>query len=191
MSHRYLVLGLLAEAPMTGYEIKKRIGKTLKSVTSVSYGTLYPILHRLLDEGAVQMEEQVQAHRPVRKVYQITERGQQELAEWLQQPPGADQIRREFLLKLYLARDLPPDTIQQFLRQRRAATLAHLNELQQTQDSLNGNMPLTQHWVNDYTIAMCQAELQWLNRLMAQIEANLAEHNVISEHLVSATPAQR
>jgi DNA-binding PadR family transcriptional regulator len=52
MSHRYLVLGLLSEAPMTGYDIKKRVCETMGMIASPSYGAVYQVLHRLLEEGA-------------------------------------------------------------------------------------------------------------------------------------------
>lgn len=171
MSHRYLVLGLLSEKPMTGYEIKKHVGSALRSVTHASYGTLYPTLHRLLKEGAVHMEEYPQNHRPARKVYQITSRGQRELADWLQQPAGEDHIRREFLLKLFMATEMSSETIRALLLQRRAATEKTLAHLQQKQAAQNGNTPRNKAWVCEYTIVMCHAELDWLDRLVAQIEA--------------------
>ncbi len=170
MSHRYLVLGLLAEKPMTGYEIKKRVGSALKSVTSASYGTLYPTLHRLLEEGAVQMEEYPQAHRPARKVYAITARGAQELDDWLTRPAGDDHVRREFFLKLFMARELKGRQLSSMLMQRREATAAQLSALQDSRAAQNG-MPRNQAWVCEYAIEMCQAELNWLDRLIAQIEA--------------------
>ena len=155
---------------MTGYEIKKRVGTALKSVTNASYGTLYPTLHRLLEEGAVRMEEHLQNHRPARKVYEITEQGQQELVAWLQHPPEADHIRREFLLKLYMASHIPADRLKQLLLHRRENTLAEIADLRQTRETLNGRTPQNQLWVNDYIVAMCKAELNWLNHVIAQLE---------------------
>ncbi|MBN2471450.1 MAG: PadR family transcriptional regulator [Anaerolineae bacterium] len=154
---------------MTGYEIKKRVGSALKSVTSASYGTLYPTLHRLLDEGAVQMKEYPQAHRPLRKVYAITARGEQELADWMALPAGGDQVRREFYLKLFMAHDLASQQLCAMLMQRREATAAQLAELQDSRAAQNG-MPRNQAWVCEYVIEMCHAELDWLDRLIAQIE---------------------
>lgn len=159
---------------MTGYEIKKRVGTALESVTNASYGTLYPTLHRLLDEGAVHMREYSQKRRPARKVYQITERGRHELSQWLRQPAGADQIRREFLLKLFLADELPPEELKTLVEQRRAETEHKLAELCRTQTHAapNGSAS-TQQWVREYTVEMCKTELNWLQRLMDQLEASL------------------
>jgi DNA-binding PadR family transcriptional regulator len=92
------------ESPMSGYDIKKQVNAVLSAATNASYGTLYPTLHKLLKEGAVEMQEVEQRGRPSKKVYRITDQGRRELREWLKQPAAADQIRREFLLKLYLCR---------------------------------------------------------------------------------------
>lgn len=170
MSHRYLVLGLLAEKPMTGYEIKKRVGSALKAVTSTSYGTLYPTLHRLLKDGAVEMEECPQQRRPDRKVYHLTARGQEELAEWIAQPAQEDQVRREFYLKLFMARNQAPEQLRTMLHQRRRQIAAQLGELKDSRAAQNGTLARPQAWVCDFSIEMCHAELDWLDRLIAQIE---------------------
>jgi DNA-binding PadR family transcriptional regulator len=82
MAHKYLILGLLAERPMTGYDIKKHVKAVLSSVMNASYGTLYPALHKLLQDGAVEMQEVPQKGRPAKKIYRITTRGRAELEEW-------------------------------------------------------------------------------------------------------------
>src|SRR5205823_254962 len=49
------ILGLLTEAPLHGYELKKRLGETLGHVWGVSYGSLYPALARLERMGAIEV----------------------------------------------------------------------------------------------------------------------------------------
>ena len=174
---------------MSGYDIRKRVCTSLSSVTNASYGTLYPTLHRLLDEGAVMMEEQPQAHRPARKIYELTEQGRQELQEWLCQPAATDQIRREFLLKLFLSHQIPPEDLRSLIYHRRAETEARLQDALQAQDSLNGSSPVTHRWVQEYTIALDKAELDWLNGLIAQIEAERETQVAPSGRLTSTTKA--
>ena len=41
------VLGLLAEQPLHGYELKKRLSETLGPLWGISFGSLYPALRRL------------------------------------------------------------------------------------------------------------------------------------------------
>lgn len=166
MSHRYLILGLLAEEPMTGYDIKKRVKAALSAATNASYGTLYPTLHKLLQEGLVEVQEVTQVSRPSKKVYRVTSKGQEELEGWLKQPPAADQIRREFLLKLYLAKDLPVQEVRSLLSNRR-------DEMETLEQSLRAESETVsnprQAWVVDYALSLCKAEIDWLSQLEAEI----------------------
>ena len=47
------VLGLLAEQPLHGYELKKRLSETLGPLWGISFGSLYPALRRLERWGAI------------------------------------------------------------------------------------------------------------------------------------------
>jgi PadR family transcriptional regulator, regulatory protein AphA len=167
MSHRYLILGLLAEQPMTGYDIRKHVQDMLRAVTNASYGTLYPTLHKLLADGAVQMQEIEQEGRPAKKVYRITEVGHSELGGWLKEPPAADNIKREFLLKLYFAKNLPQAELQRLLTERRDATQARLDHLCAERDALQDSR---QRWIVDYSVSLCRAEMDWLTQLEQQID---------------------
>jgi DNA-binding PadR family transcriptional regulator len=168
MSHRYLILGLLAQQSMSGYDIKKHVQTALGAVTNASYGTLYPTLHKLLAEGAVLMQEIPQKGRPDKKLYQITERGLEELHGWLRLPPAADQIRREFLLKLYLASNLPRQDLLLLLATRRGETEAALRTLDVEKNTVSSPH---ETWVIFYEMARCKAEIEWLNQVEAQISA--------------------
>jgi len=52
------ILGLLTEQELHGYELKKRLGELLTSRSSVSFGSLYPALNRLEQQGCVKAVEQ-------------------------------------------------------------------------------------------------------------------------------------
>ena len=46
------ILGLLQEAPMHGYELRKELATKLGTIrAAISYGTLYPTLKRLHSAG--------------------------------------------------------------------------------------------------------------------------------------------
>ncbi len=156
------------ERAMSGYDIKKHVHKALSAVTSASYGTLYPTLHKLLDEGAVEVQEVPQQSRPSKKLYRITPKGRDELQIWLRQPPTADQVRREFLLKLYLAEGMPRQELLLLLANRRDETEAQMNSLRK-ESRHNAQEP--QHtWVTNYALSQYEAEIGWLNQLEAEIK---------------------
>jgi len=52
------ILGLLADAPMHGYEVRKRLTATLGSLRTFSYGSVYPTLRRLSADGLLTDSEE-------------------------------------------------------------------------------------------------------------------------------------
>ena len=82
-----LVLALLAEKPGHGYELLLRLKEKSGGLLTLKEGTLYPILYRLEDGGAIASQWQppeggsASPYRVVpRKVYTITEAGRTALA---------------------------------------------------------------------------------------------------------------
>jgi PadR family transcriptional regulator PadR len=76
-----LILSLLRERPMYGYQIAKELKRRSQDYFDFREGTLYPALHRLEKEGLVRGEWQVVEQGPSRKYYHLTERGAKELAK--------------------------------------------------------------------------------------------------------------
>jgi len=166
MSHKYLILGLLAQNPMTGYDIRKHVKDVLSAVTSASYGTLYPTLHKLLDDGAVRVDEIIQDSRPSKKVYSITSTGRTALDNWLKEPPADDKVRREFLLKFYFASDLAEQELLSLLTRRRDEMKSRLESLRAER---NDNTNPRERWIIDYAITIYRAEMDWLQQVEKQI----------------------
>ncbi|MGP4018675.1 PadR family transcriptional regulator [Saccharopolyspora sp. 5N708] len=79
------VLGLLHEASMHGYELRKRLHDTLGAFRALSCGTLYPTLRRLLRAGLIEEEPDAPGSRGWgrrgRRVYRITAAGRHRFAE--------------------------------------------------------------------------------------------------------------
>ncbi len=75
-----LVLHLLSEREMYGYEIVTELDKRSQSVFQMKEGTLYPLLHRLEKEGAVTAYEEKKEGR-TRRYYRLTRRGRGRLIE--------------------------------------------------------------------------------------------------------------
>ena len=79
------ILGLLFEAPVHGYELRKRIALRLGGLRVISYGSLYPALRRLTRAGLIVEEEASSADgtwsRRGRRVYRITAEGKERFAE--------------------------------------------------------------------------------------------------------------
>ncbi len=74
-----MVLRLLAEKPMYGYQIVKELQARSEGYFDLEQGTLYPALHRLEKDELVESRWDVVEDGPSRKYYHITEKGQLEL----------------------------------------------------------------------------------------------------------------
>lgn len=79
----FAVLGLLHEAPMHGYELRRRLNSTLGVFRALSFGTLYPALARLLERGWLVEDTSAPtvAGRRQRITYAITDGGRDRFAE--------------------------------------------------------------------------------------------------------------
>lgn len=73
---KYVILKLLAERPMHGYEVMKALEERTRGCYTPSPGSVYPTLQWLEDEGLVESEE-----RDGKKVYSINDSGRAFLDE--------------------------------------------------------------------------------------------------------------
>ncbi len=81
ISTSMLVLNLLKKEPMYGYQIIKELEQQSQKVFVLKEGTLYPILHGLEQQAAIESFEQTAGTGRVRKYYRITKLGNQLLEE--------------------------------------------------------------------------------------------------------------
>lgn len=73
-----IILQLLhPDRKMYGYEICQKVKQLTNDDLLIREGSLYPALHRLMDEGLVQVEEVLIGNR-TRRYYQLTPDGQLE-----------------------------------------------------------------------------------------------------------------
>jgi DNA-binding PadR family transcriptional regulator len=103
----YVILGMISREPRSGYEIKALVDDTTRFFWAASYGQIYPELKRLSEAGLVEGADAPRGERK-RTVYAITADGEDELKDWLRQPPQTVEMREEGLLKLFFAGVLPP-----------------------------------------------------------------------------------
>ena len=128
-------LGVLAMGDATGYEIRKAFEDgPFAHFADGGYGSIYPALTKAETESLVTCRKQEQEKRPAKKIYAITPKGRMHLLDALQQKPGEDKFRSNFLFTLYFAEFLPADWIEQMIDTRIAEYkekieyLEHLNE---------------------------------------------------------------
>jgi DNA-binding PadR family transcriptional regulator len=98
---REAILGLLAIRPMTGYDLSRSYRRALQQIWYAPLGQVYPTLRKMKRDGLLRVSVKVQRHRPNRKVYSLTARGQKLLILWLSQPAVLPRMHHEFIHKLF------------------------------------------------------------------------------------------
>lgn len=102
-----VILGVLNHESLTGYEIKKRMDTTFKLFWSASYGSIYPTLNSLVNDGMVTKHETTDNGRD-KVIYTITDAGKEYLRKWLALPVTKDELRYETLLKVFFGGEIGP-----------------------------------------------------------------------------------
>lgn len=102
---RYVILGLLKEENLSGYEMKKIIDKRMSFFWQESFGQIYPELNKMTEEGLLEVFNTGSEENTKREKikYKISTKGEEELKKWMEQENEKDTVRSEFLLKMYLS----------------------------------------------------------------------------------------
>lgn len=102
----HVVLGLLMEGPMSGYDLKKTIDHSVGIFYKASFGSLYPALKRLTDKGLVSVTEQDDSKN--KKIYTLLPDGKAKFLIWLAESLPVS--RNEVLLRIFFFDYLDEDT---------------------------------------------------------------------------------
>ncbi len=131
MSTRLVILGVLRQRPLHGYEIKQIIEEHMGDWTSIAFGSIYFALDRLATEGMIEkVATEQEGRRPSRNVYEITAAGREEFLRLLRQT-WADVEHPYFAIDIAVAflAALPRDEVVVLLRGRVARLKAILRYL--------------------------------------------------------------
>jgi DNA-binding PadR family transcriptional regulator len=167
------ILGLLQEAPVHGYELRKQLGLRLGGFRLFSYGSLYPALRRLTRAGLIVEDPEQQAPEPgswprrSRRVYRITAEGKERLAELLSEAGPHAWDDEGFGVHLAFFSRTPAETRMRILEGRRRA-------VEERREGLRAALVRAREQIDNYTqqlhqlgLDACEREVRWLNELIA------------------------
>lgn len=174
MPVRLVILGLLRERPLYGYEIKQIIEEHMSDWTSIAFGSIYFALEKLADEKFVAKVEVEQAgKRPSRSVYEITHTGREEFIRLLRE--GWQTIERQYFsmdVYIFFLESLPLEEVKSYLRLQQAGLQAALDYIRTHRDAQLSlpEVPRLAAAIFDHTLAHTQAELDWISNLLSKLE---------------------
>ncbi|WP_329124733.1 PadR family transcriptional regulator [Streptomyces sp. NBC_01353] len=167
---RLPLLALLARGPAHGYELKQDLEQLLGSAyPPTNVGQIYVTLGRLEKSGLIEGEEIAQESRPNKKIYRLTDAGQEALRAWFDETADEPRVRDEFFMKLALApRTGLADQIALINKQRREylTTMRNLSKLAAAENRDNR----IAHLLIEGAMLHLQADLDWLERCQEELE---------------------
>jgi DNA-binding PadR family transcriptional regulator len=191
------ILGVLKDADLHGYELKKRLREVLGPLSAVSFGSLYPALGRLESQGAVKavaaggtpvttipmtgsFAGEAAAFRAAKrkatrgprnkKVYGITEIGERQLCERIADPADDE---RAFPVKLAFCRWCDPGTRLGLLRRRRDSLAQRLAERREATATPAERLDRYVRSLVEHDTESTVRDIAWLDRLIADEVADL------------------
>lgn len=183
MDTRTLCLGVLNRGDASGYEIKKSFEEgPLAHIHEASFGSIYPALTRLAEDGLVEFEAQPQDKRPDKKLYSITASGRAELEHTLERDPAPDHVRSDFLFILFFAHLLPVATLRRLIDGRIALykdILARMNACEELDQC-----PLGERFVHEFGLVVYRRAHDFLidnrDRLLREAEASASQNRHVA-----------
>jgi len=174
MSTRLVILGLLRERPLYGYEIKQIIEEHMGDWTSIAFGSIYFALGKLSEEGFVEKAGIEKAgSRPSRSIYQITDTGQPEFLRLLREVWGkAERHYFTFDIGLFFMDALPIEEVKGRLRGRAAQmeTIVQRVTAHRAEQLARQEVPRLAAVIIDHSLAHLKAELAWTQDLLDKVE---------------------
>jgi len=181
MSLKYALLGLLAESPKYGYELKRRFEGALGNVWSVSYGQLYPTLRRLSELGWVTKKTEPGKKAAEKNIYSMTEKGRKKLDEWLLKPVRSTyRVKDEFTLRFLFFSKIAPADVLEYLREYQKKTAQQRESFRKTLQSIQGKIDFFLQEIIRKGIVHLEAEDRWLEEVMEAVRKDASADTPIS-----------
>lgn len=170
------ILGLLLEAPMHGYELKKRLTGLLGAFRAFSYGSLYPTLKRMQADGLIAEEvpEGMVTTRRARRVYQLTPAGRERFSELLADTGPQNYTDDGFGVHLAFFSRTPAEARMRILEGRRRQVEERREGLREAIKKASGSLDRYTRQLHQLGLESSEREVRWLNELIAAEQSTKA-----------------
>ena len=167
-----VILGLLRDRPLHGYEIKHIIEDHMGDWTDIKFGSIYFALSRLNDDKMVELDhEGSEGNRPARRIYRITQKGRDEYLSLLRAMWREDKRTLYPLdVAVFFMDSLPKKEVIGYINARIGeceAALVHLGGHEAEQEA---QMPRQGRYIFSHSRLHLEAELKWLEDLIRELE---------------------
>ena len=186
MDVKTLCLGVLSRGKATGYEIKKQCEEgPFAYFYAAGFGSIYPALSSLKSANLISVEDVQQDGKPAKKVYSITPAGRHALIQALEQPPGPDRLRSDFLFIMFFGQLLSAGNVDNLISGRVEMLHRRLAEMEECRQP---DMPGGEAFSLGYGMAIYQAAADYLENHRHELVGAALRNEVGSSHSASPAP---
>lgn len=174
MSIRHALLGLLAQKPRHGYELRAAFEAVVGGAEAweVKPAQIYTTLDRLEESGLVERHSDLgEGSEPARRVYALTGSGRAVLHEWFASAVDAQHQRDEFFVKLMVALFSGEANPERIIQIQRSHLYQGMHTMTTLRDSYNPRCEMAQILLLDKAIMHLEADLRWMDITEMRIEA--------------------
>ncbi len=165
MERELLLLGLLRQGAMHGYQLHDFIERNLAFCTDLKKATAYVLLDKMQASGWVTVKEAREGNRPQKRIYSLTPAGEEAFQRLLRENLGAFVAAKTGSdIGLAFMDALPKVEALRLLDQRRAALAAQLAEFEAVPQHQGSYQLLIDHQLH-----YLRCELRWLDDMLARI----------------------
>ena len=179
-----VILALLDEEPLHGYELHHRISQMpgISKIWNIKQALFYSKLEKLEAGGFIEQAHlQTEECAPARVVFQLTSQGKGSLLDWISTPVRkARDIRQDFLGKLIIARRFGQEQALELIQKQRQICQGWYDHLVSDLPAVN-SQAMDDLIVHSYRLYRDRATLHWLDYLEGQIRNNIGEGELSSE----------
>ncbi|AJS57304.1 PadR family transcriptional regulator [Paenibacillus sp. IHBB 10380] len=177
----YIILGLLMEGKMSGYDLKKTIDSSVGFFYKASFGSIYPALKRLTDKALVSVEEIEDSKN--KKLYSLVPAGKESFLIWLSGP--IELSRNDHLIRIFFYDHLDEDIRQQRLTEYEVKLDHEIHHLQAVQQIVAGELKEIEEPENYYYrvsvlangLQFYSMEKQWIKDIKGRKELDHVNPN--------------
>lgn len=171
-SVRNALLGLLADHPRHGYELRAAFEAIAggEGLWALKPAQVYSTLARLEENGLVVQESIEQDGGPEKRVYSLTPAGAAELAGWFASGVPTEHQRDEFFVKLMLSLGNEAANPYRVIQAQRRRLYQELHDLTTRRNRANPRTELAQIFLLDKSIMHLEADVRWLDLIEARLD---------------------
>lgn len=163
MDVKTVCLGILTDGAASGYDLKKQFESSFGHFFAAGYGSIYPALSALAEQGLVTCEEIAQEGKPNRKVYAVTAAGRQYLLTALQNTSPCHKVRSEFLAMLCFSHLMHADDVEAVVDNRLGEIERYKTIFKEIEQRCDMQRPAGMKFVLGFGKAVSAAMEQYIN----------------------------